>query len=180
MAKGDDQPGLTTKEVVRLCGVPSSTLDSWVSKGLCRPSLVPPSGKRAERYWSVRDVVAVRALRALRKAGCSLAILHRAMLLIEREWRSHLGDTVLVWDGRDLITLTPAGDVVSLVTRAGQSMLQGTVLQSVACPIGTWERQLADSLVDRPPMPFADIRARHARRAAQRAVDANWVNTALG
>lgn len=160
--------------------MPSSTLDSWIIKGMCRPSLVPPSGRRAERYWSVRDVVAVRAIRALRQAGCPLSMIQRATLLIEREWQAQLSDTVLVWDGRDLITLTPAGDVISLVTRAGQSMLEGMVLQPVACPIGTWETQLAESLVDRVPKPFADIRARHARRAAERANNPGWTRGALG
>lgn len=166
--------GMGTPEVVRLTGVSASTLDNWANRGLCSPSLVNSSGRRATRYWSVADVVAVRTIKALRGVGCPLDMLRRAAGVLQSEWDSTLSDAVLWWDGRDVLVLTPAGDVVSLIKRQGQTVIKATVMQSVSCPVGTWERQIASLLAGRAPIPVAEINGRHSRRLAERAASVDW------
>lgn len=165
--------GLATPEVVALCGVPSSTLSNWVEKGLCKPSLAESGGRqRATQYWSVRDVVTIRTVRTLRQAGCPLAVLRQAAEILATRWKRGLSDAVLWWDGEDILTLSPAGDVVSLVTRKGQGIFSVAAVVNVSCPVGEWERQLHASLEGRDPLPLAQIRAR--REDADRRRRPSW------
>ena len=101
-------------------------------------------------------------------------MLRRAAGVLQSEWDSTLSDAVLWWDGRDVLVLTPAGDVVSLIKRQGQTVIKATVMQSVSCPVGTWERQIASLLAGRAPIPVAEINGRHSRRLAERAASVDW------
>lgn len=166
--------GLATPEVVSLCGVPASTLADWIRRGLCEPSLVGSDGRqRATRYWSVRDVVVVRTIRTLRQAGCPLRVLTQAAETLATTWKQGLNDSVLWWDGADVLTLTPAGEVISLVTRQGQGVFSMAAVVNVSCPVGTWERELAASVAGREPLPVAEIRARR-EEARRRRAESSW------
>lgn len=171
--------GLATPEVVALCGVPASTLANWVSKGLCTPSLAQSGGRqRATQYWSIRDVVTIKAVRTLRQAGCPLAVLRQASETLADAWQRGLNDAVLWWDGEDILTLTPAGDVVSLVTRKGQGLFSVAAVVNVSCPVGEWERQLHRSLEGREPLPLSRIRARREEARLRRG--SAWPATGAG
>lgn len=160
---------MPTPEVVALCGVPASTLANWASRGLCGPSIVGSGGRRrATQYWSVRDVVTVRAIRTLRAAGCPLAVLEKASQVLRDDWDAGLANAVLWWDGMDIVTVTPAGEVVSLVTQHGQGIFADVAVVHVSCPIASWSEQINGLLKDRDPIPVSRIRERRdaaARRA---------------
>lgn len=163
---------MATPEVVALCGVPASTLASWVSRGLCGPSLVRSGGRRrATQYWSVRDVVTVRAIRTLRDAGCPLAVLTKASQVLRDDWDADLANAVLWWDGDDIITVTPAGEVVSLVTQHGQGIFADVAVVHVSCPIASWSHHVDGMLKDRDPIPVDEIRRRRDAAATARAQD---------
>jgi DNA-binding transcriptional MerR regulator len=164
----EDALGLATPEVVALCGVPASTLKTWVEKGLCEPSLIGPTGRRATQYWTVRDVVTVRTIKTLRRAGCSLATLQKVATTLRTDWNTSVAEAVLWWDGRDVLTLTAAGDVISLIRSNGQGLIAGTVVQNVTCPVSLWERQVAEAIKDREPIRVSEIRSRHATRLSRR------------
>lgn len=161
---------MATPEVVALCGVPASTLASWVARGLCQPSLAASGGRRrATQYWSVRDVVMVRAIRTLREAGCPLAVLEKASEVLRGDWDSDLANAVLWWDGADIVTVTLAGEVVSLVTRHGQGIFAEVAVVQVSCPIAAWSQQVNGLLRSRPLIPVADIQQRREAAAVARA-----------
>lgn len=141
--------------------MPASTLDHWIKQGLCEPSLVGPSGKRATRYWSIRDVVTVRAVQALRGVGCPLEVARKARTILRDEWKTDLGDSVLWWDGHDVVTLTPAGDAVSLVTRHGQSILRQTLVHEISCPVSAWATAFS---VEATPVDIVEIQQRRSVR----------------
>lgn len=166
----DESRGMATPEVVSLCGVPPSTLAGWVSRGLCEPSLAHSHGqRRATQYWSVRDVVTVRAIHTLRAAGCPLAVLEKASQVLRDDWDSDLSTAVLWWDGDDIVTVTPAGDVVSLVTQHGQGIFAEVAVVHVSCPIASWSQQIDGLLKDRDPIPVGQIQQRRDAAAASRA-----------
>lgn len=121
-------PYLETPEVVRLCGLPYSTLDYWVRTGLVAPSVRGGSGRRRTRQWSVLDVVCVRALKELRDAGASVRVLKRAQILLRDGWTASLRDRMLYWDGGDLIRLDEWENLVSLFVAPGQSVLHVVAL----------------------------------------------------
>lgn len=124
---------LETPAVCALAGVKPQTLDYWARTGLVVPSVRASAGRRVPRLWSVKDVVIVRAIKALRDAGCPLAKVRRVKMLVEEIWGQDLTATVLFWDGRDVLAVRPWGEVESALSRPGQQ-----VLHLVALPLHHW------------------------------------------
>jgi DNA-binding transcriptional MerR regulator len=157
--------GIPSHVVWQLAGIPASTLDYWVRIGLVRPSLRGSDGQRAERWWTVEDVVVVRAVRALRQAGAPLQRVRRVRKLLE-DWGRPLSGVRLFWDGRDILIAGSDGGLTSGLTNPGQYMLQLTIL-----PLGEWHEQ-AQQLVQ--PVDVQQLRRRAAerRRARQAQLDA--------
>lgn len=131
--------GFSSPAVSSITGVPPSTLNYWVATGVVTPSLRGPAGRRATHWWTLSDLIAVRAVKALRDAGCPLQTLRRAQEVIEGSWNETIGDSVLHWDGVDLLRMGEFGDVESMVRHPGQG-----VLHLVAVPVGQWRTDLAD------------------------------------
>lgn len=152
--------GLTTPEVSRLTGVPVSTLHNWIAKKLVRPSIRGPEGRRVACYWSIRDVVIVRTVRALREAGCSPAGVKRVKQIVEEQWGESVASLHLFWDGSDVIAVTDWEDVRSVLQQPGQQMLH-----VVGIALHEWESELAAtaSTVRLDPV---DLRKRRKARAS--------------
>jgi len=166
--------GLPTPKVARLCGVPASTLANWVDRGLCTPSLAESFGRRrATQYWSIRDIVVVRVIRTLRTAGCPLGVIAKVADVLGEEWGSGLSDAVLWWDGIDVLTVTPAGDLVSLATQHGQGVFAELEV-SVSCPVGVWESQLTRKLAGTPLIHVDAIQERRRKAADERSKKVDW------
>ena len=136
MGKESGPLGLRSSAVCRLLNLPSSTLNYWIQIGLVRPSLREPQGRRVEQYWSVEDVVIVRAIRHLRQAGASLQQVRKAAKQLA-EWGSAMSNAHLYWDGEDVIVRTASGDLVSAIQRPGQLVWLLAVL-----PLNTWHQQV--------------------------------------
>lgn len=129
--------GFSSPSDCAITGVPPSTLNYWANTRVVVPSLRGPAGKRATLWWSLSDLIAVRAVKALRDAGCPLQTLRRVQGVIDATWKEKLGSSVLHWDGVDLIRVGQFGDVASLIKHPGQG-----VLHVVALPIGRWQADL--------------------------------------
>jgi hypothetical protein len=126
--------GLSTDEVCRLAGnLKYSTLEYWIRLGLCSPGIRGSRGKRYTRYWTVRDAVMVRTIKALRDAGCPLQRIRAAQRLIELHWSESFSGSVLVWDGHDLLAIGPWGEVRSVWRKPGQ-----LAFHALAIPVGQW------------------------------------------
>ncbi len=119
-----------------LAGVKPQTLDYWTRTGLVTPSVRASSGRRVPRLWSVKDVVIVRAIKALRDAGCPLSKVRKVKELIADSWNQDLSAAVLFWDGRDVLAVRPWGEVESALVHPGQH-----VLHLVALPLHHWVRE---------------------------------------
>ncbi len=150
----DEVLGLRSSQVWRLLGVAPSTLNYWVQIGLVKPTLRGPQGKRVEYYWSVQDVVAVQAVRALRQAGASLKQVKRVRTIIAAHGGS-LSNTRLYWDGRDIHLQDEDGLISSALQRPGQMVLLGIL------PLGVWQDRAAR---DAQPVSLSDLRSEARRR----------------
>lgn len=133
---------LDTVAVCRLTGVNRSTLDYWVRTGLVRPSVRPEPGRRRVRLWTVKDVISVRTVAELRASGCSLQKVRLACEELDNKWHGLRADTVLFWDGRDVLRIGRQGAVESLLKRPQQQ-----VLRLVALPLGRWHAEASASIV---------------------------------
>lgn len=139
---GHNPPYLPTPVVLRLSGLRPSTLDYWVRIGLAEPSVRASEGRRKTRRWSVRDVVSIRALKALHDAGCPHRLLLRAKAQLAEGWESQLRDRHLMWDGRDLLALQPWGEIESLIRQPRQAQLH-----VVAVPLELWTQETEACIV---------------------------------
>lgn len=128
---------ISTQAIVRNLGVAPSTLDYWISKGLCGPSLVAGRGQRFQRFWSISDVVVVRVIKRLRESGATLQQVRRVQAELEQRWGASLKDSVLVWDGHDMIIVDKRGDVMKLLEQSGQFAIE-EALRLVSMPFATW------------------------------------------
>jgi DNA-binding transcriptional MerR regulator len=131
--KGALVASLETPAVCALVGIKPQTLDYWARTGLVVASVRPSAGRRVPRLWSVKDVVVVRAIKALRDAGCPLTKVRHVKRLVEESWGQDLSATVLFWDGNDVLAVRPWGEVESVFRRPGQQ-----VLHLVALPLHHW------------------------------------------
>lgn len=162
MSTGSEVRALDTPTLLRLLRVAPSTLNYWVSRGFCHPTLDAGKGRRSTRYWTVEDLVVLRSIKELRAAGCSLQLLSLAEERLRASFGRSLGNAVLFYDGKDIL-VEEQGVVVSLITQAGQAVFAETV-QVAAFPLRPWTEE-AHRLA--APVNIASIRAR--RLAAQAA-----------
>ncbi|SDY71355.1 MerR family transcriptional regulator [Herbiconiux ginsengi] len=153
----DATAALETAAVLACSGVPASTLNYWVSKGLCEPSVMPGRGQRSPRYWSARDLVTVRAIKALREAGCPLQIVSRVKALLLTEWDTEIASSVLFYDGNDVVLIDfDRQAVLSVVRETGQGIFV-EAMQMMTFPIRRWLDE-ADALLK--PIDLDDVRSR--------------------
>jgi DNA-binding transcriptional MerR regulator len=127
---------LETARVCALTSVHPSTLDYWVRTRLVTPSLRKEPGRRRSRLWTIEDMIVVRMVHELRKAGCPLQRIRAAKRFLAEHGAALKSSSVLFWDGTDVFRIGPWGDVESTLVRPGQQ-----VLHVVALPVGVWGRE---------------------------------------
>jgi DNA-binding transcriptional MerR regulator len=154
---GEATTGFSTSTVCAISGVAPSTLHYWAATQVVKPSLRGSAGKRATRWWSLSDLVSVRAVKALRDSGCPLQTLRKAQQTIEENWDGDLPGTVLHWNGVDVLGVGPLGEVESMVHQPGQG-----VLHLVAIPIGRWRSDAEGLAVE---IDLSGMRKRDEARA---------------
>jgi DNA-binding transcriptional MerR regulator len=110
-----------------------STLHQWVKDRLVVPTYRAPSGRRATCWWSFRDVVAVRAIKSLRDAGCPMQSIKKVKAMLANEPES-FGTRVLWWSGSDIEIVDAMGTVTSALRAPGQ-----LVFHFVTIPLGALE-----------------------------------------
>ena len=72
-------PGYTPRAVVKLTGIPYSTLNLWAKQGFIAPSIVDAKGSGNERIYSEADVSRLRTAKAIREAGLGMDVVKRAL-----------------------------------------------------------------------------------------------------
>jgi len=111
--------GFTTAQVKQLTGLTTRQLNYYDKTGLLRPSIQRASGKGTIRYYSFRDVVALRMIAALReKGGASLQAVRAAVNYLQTVEGKALSEVVLAVQGDDIVKLEQHDPekMVSLVT----------------------------------------------------------------
>jgi DNA-binding transcriptional MerR regulator len=152
---------LETPSVCALAGMKPQTLDYWARTGLVTPSVRASTGRRIPRLWSIKDVVVVRAIKALRDAGCPLSKVRKVKQLVEQSWGQDLTATVLFWDGSDVLAVRSWGEVESTLARPCQQ-----VLHVVALPLHHWVRE-AEQRASTQKSPIDPAGERNARAQRQ-------------
>ena len=120
--------GFTARQVVKLTGVPYSTLNLWAKNRLVEPSVSPAKGTGTERVYSFSDLVALKVAFELRKSGVTTSSLQKVVkFLRERiDIKKPLSEMRLVVTGRDVI-IVDKGSLVSVLSKPGQAYLSFVV-----------------------------------------------------
>ena len=120
--------GFTARQVVKLTGVPYSTLNLWAKNGLVRPSVASGSGTGTERIYNFSDLVALKVAFGLRKAGVTTSSLKKVVDFLRHEANMDkpLSEARLIVSGRD-VAMVREGELVSVLSRPGQSYLKFVV-----------------------------------------------------
>lgn len=121
--------GFTPRQVTHLTGVPYSTLNLWAKNGLVQPSVAPGTGTGNERVYNFSDLVALKVAFELRKAGVTTASLKKVVqFLRENEGLDQpFANARLVVSGRDVLMVKSSNELVSALSKPGQSCLSFVV-----------------------------------------------------
>jgi DNA-binding transcriptional MerR regulator len=149
---------IPTPALCRLAGVKRQTLDHWVKSGLVTASFRGSEGRRRTRWWSINDVVVVRAVRTLREAGCPLQQVKKAKALLDGAGIS-MSQALLYWDGKDVLSVEEWGTVRSMVRRPGQQ-----VLHVVALPLRHWFAEARSKAIPLDVSEFSVVTSSRPRR----------------
>jgi len=103
---------LGTGPAARLAGLHPATLRRWADRGAIKPAIYG-HGRGAVYGWTIRDVVAARAIRRLRER-VSAQRLRRVVRGLER-YGEDLASAVLVCDARGVYRVLPSGDLLGLL-----------------------------------------------------------------
>lgn len=120
--------GFTARQVVKLTGVPYSTLNLWAKNGLVEPSVSPAKGTGTERVYSFSDLVALKVAFELRKSGVTTSSLKKVIEFLRQQahMQKPLSEARLVVTGRD-VAVVEKGELVSVLSRPGQAYLSFVV-----------------------------------------------------
>jgi DNA-binding transcriptional MerR regulator len=121
--------GFAARQVVKLTGIPYSTLNLWAKNGLLQPSVSPGTGTGRERVYSFSDLIALKVAFKLRQAGVSTSSLKKVIEFL-RENEGHndpLATTRLVVSGSDVLVVTNNNQLISALSKPGQSCLSFVV-----------------------------------------------------
>lgn len=72
-------PGYVPRDVVRLTGLPYSTLNLWAKTGFICPSICAGVGTGSERIYSKDDIEDLKIAYALKCAGLGLKVIKQAL-----------------------------------------------------------------------------------------------------
>ena len=113
---------IATDMVSALTGASIRQLDHWARTGLLTPSGEQARGKGTKRRYTFMDVVAVKAVVALRDYGCPLQKIRTAVRYLRKEYPDEstarkLARTTLLTDGRKVYILTQQRKIMEIVTR---------------------------------------------------------------
>jgi DNA-binding transcriptional MerR regulator len=120
------QQGFPTPVASKLTGISVSNLDNWARRGIIKPSIVAAPSSGISRVYSFRDLVAIRAIAELKKAGFTVREIGRVVdYLRKRKGLSTadvLASTLLATDGHDVYEVDGEARI-SAFQKPGQTVL---------------------------------------------------------
>jgi len=123
------QIGFTPRQVTRLTGIPYSTLNLWAKKGLVLPSIAAGHGSGSERIYSFSDLIALKVAFELRKAGVTTRSIEKVVHFVREHegLQKPLSEARLLVSGRDVLVVRNGQQLVSALSKPGQSCLSFVV-----------------------------------------------------
>lgn len=118
--------GFTAGEASKLTGIPYGRLDYWARSGFLKPGVAGAKGRGSRRFYSFRDLVALRAAKELREMGVPLQTLRKVVGYLRRAkgLENPLAEARLVVSGSDVLLVQGREELVSVLNAPGQGLLR--------------------------------------------------------
>ena len=102
-------------------GITYRQLDYWARTGFLEPSIQPARGSGSHRLYSFRDILVLRVVKSLLKAGVSLTQIKSAVAVLRDHGITDLARVTLMSDGATVYACTSRDEVVDLL-QGGQGV----------------------------------------------------------
>jgi DNA-binding transcriptional MerR regulator len=122
-----------------LAGIPYYSLHAWTRRGLVTPSVKRGRGTGNFRLFSLRDIVALRAIGRLRDQGVSLDTIAAAVKTLTRGTRlgeSPLADYTFLARGKRVYILTADPSTALDISHGAQLVFSITLGGATPSPVG--------------------------------------------
>ena len=116
------EQGYSGDEARKIVGITYRQLDYWARTELIRPSLSDASGSGTRRRYSYRDLLKLKAVKALIDAGIRLALIRRVFEFLEEKLDEDVVQVNLVIQGSSVMVQRGEEEIIDLI-RNGQGVL---------------------------------------------------------
>ena len=148
----DGYSGHRTAEIV---GITYRQLDYWARTDLIRPSLADARGSGTRRRYSYRDLLQLRAIKALLDAGIRLQLIRDVFEYLEDQLDEDVTQVNLVIQGTSVMVRRGEDEIVDLL-RNGQGVLN-------ILPLAAVKEDLDAKIVELHPGDAPDTAEREIR-----------------
>ena len=116
------EQGYSGDEARKIVGITYRQLDYWARTELIRPSLSDASGSGTRRRYSYRDLLKLKAVKALIDAGIRLALIRRVFEILEEKLDEDVVQVNLVIQGSSVMVQRGEEEIIDLLHN-GQGVL---------------------------------------------------------
>ena len=116
------EQGYSGDEARKIVGITYRQLDYWARTELIRPSLSAASGSGTRRRYSYRDLLKLKAVKALIDAGIRLALIRRVFEFLEEKLDEDVVQVNLVIQGSSVMVQRGEEEIIDLLHN-GQGVL---------------------------------------------------------
>ena len=128
----------SSKDARQLTGATQRQLDYWEQAGLIKASVRSQPGKGRARSFSYSDIIELRVVVELRRAGLSLQRIRKALMALETHHRDPRAwaKGKLITDGEDIFVTTSDREVLKSVFKTGQLAFSVVLLGDIVRDAG--------------------------------------------
>ena len=116
------EQGYSGDEARKIVGITYRQLDYWARTELIRPSLADASGSGTRRRYTYRDLLKLKAIKALIDAGIRLALIRKVFEFLEEKLDEDVVQVNLVIQGASVMVQRGEEEIIDLL-RNGQGVL---------------------------------------------------------
>jgi DNA-binding transcriptional MerR regulator len=124
--------GYTGSQAARIVGVTERQLDYWARTGLIHPMR---AGDVADRRYSYRDLLELRMITSLLDAGIRLESVRDVFASLRDTLAPDIASANIVIDGKTSVVLRTDDQLIELMSRGGQGVLNIVPLASVMADV---------------------------------------------
>jgi len=116
------EQGYSGDEARKIVGITYRQLDYWARTELIRPSLADAKGSGTRRRYTYRDLLKLKAIKALIDAGIRLALIRRVFKFLEEKLDEDVVQVNLVIQGASVMVQRGEEEIIDLLHN-GQGVL---------------------------------------------------------